>query len=580
MPARGERIEPTHEWRQLEFRVQSAGQRTYELIRPVVLFGHSPAERAAKTGAATRTLYRQVARFEQLGMASFVPPPRVEKHRTLPAHIRQAILDVKREHPPLGVNEIRTICWARFAHRPSNATVKRVLAEEPPAPRTHRRFPPFHSIADPATRRLAIVRLHIEGWNKQSIAQYLETSRVTVHETLKRWIAEGMAGLDNKSTAPHRPATRVTLKAIATVKELQENPLLGQFRVHAALKRLGIFLSPSTSGRILALNRRLYGLPTPEWVPHDPKPMPFAAGRRHQYWTADIRYIDHGLGDFKVYAITLLDNYSRAIIASGLSRTQDLSAFLMVFYMGVQQHGAPEALVTDNGSVFLAKEAQRIYQALGIEKREIDRRQPWQSYIEAAFGVQRRMADWAFARARTWPALLAIHDQWVADYNYQDHFAHRHRPEDRRSPAAVLHTVCGRLFAQEELHRIFYTTRFGRILDRAGYIRFRRWRVYAERGLPGQPVAVWLYAEHLTLAYQDEPLAQYRVTYQPDKRRLKAVTEERRFETPHRSPQPTLWAWGEGEWLRVLRLPEYAARRPRPPGGEQLPLFGPDVAEA
>jgi putative transposase len=573
MPAPGERVEPTHEWYQLEFRVRADGQRRYELIRPVVLFGHSTAERAAQTGAAERTLYRQVARFEQLGMASFGPPPKVEKHRTLPPRVRQAILDLKREHPPLNVNEIRTICWARFAHRPSSATVRRVLAETPPPPRAHRRLPPFHASADPAQRRLAIVRLHTEGWNKQSIAQYLATSRVTVHETLKRWITEGVVDLDDKSSAPPRPATTVTLKAIATVKELQENPLLGQFRVHAALKRLGIFLSPSTCGRILALNRRRYGLPKPERTPHEPKPMPFAAGRRHQYWTADIRYLDHGLGDFKVYAITVLDNYSRAIVASGLSRTQDLSAFLMVLYMGVQQHGAPETLVTDNGGVFLAKEAQRLYQALGIEKRESDRRQPWQSYIETAFGIQRRMADWAFANAGTWPELLAVHDQWVADDNDQDHFAHRHRHEDRRSPAAVLPTVCGRLFAPEELPRIFSTMRFGRVLDRAGYVRFRRWRVYAERGLPGAPVAVWLYAEHLTLAYQDEPLAQYRVAYQPGKRRLKTVTEERRFEPPHRSPQPPLWAWDENEWLRALRLPEYAARQPRPGGGEQLPLF-------
>ena len=65
MPARGERIEPTHERRQLELRVHTARQRTYELIRPVVLFGHSPAERAAETGAAERTFYRQVARFER-----------------------------------------------------------------------------------------------------------------------------------------------------------------------------------------------------------------------------------------------------------------------------------------------------------------------------------------------------------------------------------------------------------------------------------------------------------------------------------------------------------------------------------
>jgi transposase len=570
---RPERIDPTHDWQQLELRFRSPGQRTYELIRPVVLFGHSPAERAAETGAAERTLYRQVARFEQLGMASFVPPPKVEKHRALLTAVRQAILDARREHPPLNLNELRTICWVRFGQRPSTATVRHLLAEESPPPRTHRRFPPFHAIADPAERRLAIVRLHVEGWNAKSIAQYLETSRQTVHMTLKRWIAEGVAGLDDKSHAPKQPATKVTLRAIATVKELQENPLLGEWRTHAALKRLGIHLSPRTCGRILARNRALYGLPRPAPAAHAPKPMPFAAQRRHQYWTADIRYLDHGLGDFKVYSITILDNYSRAILASGLSRTQDLSAFLLILYMAVAQHGAPEVLVSDSGGVFLAKQAQRIYAALGVRKEEIDRRQPWQSYIETAFGVQRRMADWAFAQAGTWPELLAVHDQWVADYNYQDHFAHRQRPEERRSPAAVLHTVRGRLFAPEDLHRIFYTTRSGRVLDRAGYVRFRRWRVYAERGLPGEQAAVWLYAEHLTVVYRDEPLAQYRVAYQPDRRHLKMVAKEHLFETPHRSPQLPLWVWRDEEWLPALRLPAYAARSPRPPLPHQPALF-------
>src|SRR5690349_18096220 len=110
MPARQrQRIEPTDEWQQLELLARAPGQRTYELIRPVVLFGRSPAERAAETGAAERTLYRQVARFERLGMASLVPPPKVERHRTLPPHIRQAIIDAKREHPPLRAHELTTI---------------------------------------------------------------------------------------------------------------------------------------------------------------------------------------------------------------------------------------------------------------------------------------------------------------------------------------------------------------------------------------------------------------------------------------------------------------------------------------
>src|SRR5215207_3031618 len=276
MPSRPQSA-PSDDWRQIELLARAPGQRTYELIRPVVLFGQSPAERAVQTGAAERTLYRQVARFDQLGMASLVPPPKVEKHRLLPVEVRQAILDAKREHPALNVHEITTICWARFGHRPSSHTVKRILAERPPPPRTHRHFPPDHAIADPNQRRLAIVRLHVEGWNATSIAAYLETSRQTVHATLKRWAEEEFAGMPDKSRAPHRRGTKVTLRAIATVKELQENPLLGEFRVHAALKRLGILLSPRTCDRILALNRKRYGLPKPEHAPREPKSMPFAA---------------------------------------------------------------------------------------------------------------------------------------------------------------------------------------------------------------------------------------------------------------------------------------------------------------
>ena len=104
------------------------------------------------------------------------------------------------------------------------------------------------------------------------------------------------------------------------------------------------------------------------------------------------------------------------------------------------------------------------------------------------------------------------------------------------------------------------------MLDRAGYARFQRWRVSAKRGLGGEPVAVWLNAEPLTLVYQDEPLAQYRVAHQPDQRRLQMVTPEQPFEAPHRSPQPPLGTWGEDEWLPVLRLPAYAPRKSRPPG--------------
>jgi hypothetical protein len=34
-------------------------------------------------------------------------------------------------------------------------------------------------------------------------------------------------------------------------------------------------------------------------------------------------------------------------------------------------------------------------------------------------GVQRRMADWSEDSAQTWEDLLAAHDKWMRDYNFQ-----------------------------------------------------------------------------------------------------------------------------------------------------------------
>lgn len=353
------------------------------------------------------------------------------------------------------MREIATICWARFGQRLGHNTVRRILAEHPPAPHTSRRFAPYHAIPDPFTRRRAVLQLHFEGWNKASIAAYLETSRHTVHDILKRWAAEQFAGLHDKSRRPHRLRTKQTLDAIRTVERLQQNPGLGEFRVAAALTQLGIELSPRTCGRILALNRKLYGLPAPTKAPRTPKAMPFAAQYRHHVWSTDVRYLDHTLGEFKVYCITILDNSSRAVLASEVTRRQDVGAFLRVLRQALDQYGAPAMLVSDSGGIFRAKAAKRIYAALGIQKAEIERRQPWQNYIETTFNIQRRMGDWNFAQAQSWEELVLSHDQWVTDYNTQAHWAHQQREDERRSPATVLGWVRGRPVSADELATAF-----------------------------------------------------------------------------------------------------------------------------
>ncbi len=568
MPAsKRQHVIPTDDWQQLRLHLDWPEQITYELIRPVIVYGQSIVKRAKETGAAVRTIRRKADQFDVAGMASLFPArmrsdnERLER-REIPQPLRQLLIDLKKEHPGFRAHELATIGYVAFGRRLDPRTVQRILASGLPPKGITRRFPHYAEIPDPVERRSAIVRLHAEGWNVKSIAGYLETTRRRVYEALKRWIQEGVHGLEDKPPIPKQPARKVDLRSMHTVQKSQENPELGAFRMHAALKQVGIELSPSTCGRILALNRSLYQLPGPTTEPHEAKPMPFQASRRHQYWTVDVRYLDmHQLGGGMIYCISILENYSRCILASMLSRSQDLTAYLMVLYAAVRRYGSPEALVSDGGSIFKANRAMTIYEVLGIRKEQIAKRQPWQSYIESQFNVQRRMADWHFARATTWEELLAVHDRWLEDFNTQVHWAHREREDGRHSPAEVLGWVAGTQHSQQELYRIFYTTRFGRRLNKLGYVRFRHWRLYGEQGVARQRAAVWLYGDLLTVEFADALLSQYLVTYAPNHVQLRTVTPLRRFQTPYQSPQLSLWDLQPHEWRLALPLPAYAPRR-------------------
>src|ERR687885_679421 len=124
---------PTDNWQQLALWVEDPAQRVYEVMRPCVLFGQSPAERARQTGVPQRTLYRQVERFDTLGMRSLFA--RVEKDRTprptLSPRLRQLIVDLKAEYPALHLRAIARICYVAEGRRPSPHTIQRVLADGP-----------------------------------------------------------------------------------------------------------------------------------------------------------------------------------------------------------------------------------------------------------------------------------------------------------------------------------------------------------------------------------------------------------------------------------------------------------------
>src|SRR5947209_17081303 len=180
------RVAPTDTWEQLHLLTHWPEQLLYELIRPVVLFGCSPAERATETGRVARTIHRKADRFDAYGMTSLFADfrePKQTDRRSIPPHLRQLLVDRKTEYPAVTPHELATLCYVASGRRPSSHTVKRILATGPKPTSISRRYSRYHQM-EPGDRRQAIVQLHAEGW--------------TVYATLRRWIEEGVPGLEDK----------------------------------------------------------------------------------------------------------------------------------------------------------------------------------------------------------------------------------------------------------------------------------------------------------------------------------------------------------------------------------------------
>ncbi len=184
------------------------------------------------------------------------------------------------------------------------------------------------------------------------------------------------------------------------------------------------------------------------------------------------------------------------------------------------------------------------------------------------------MADWHFAKAQDFPELVRAHDTWREDYNAQRHWAHEVREDGRRSPEAVLGFYTALLrHREEDLSRAFFSTRFTRVLDALGYVRFLDWELYGEEALASREAAVWLQPESLTLEYGGQTLSAYDVELATDTGKPRTVGRPRLFETSYIVPQLRLFALDEAGWLKALKLEGYAPRRSASPMALQEGLF-------
>jgi len=197
------------------------------------------------------------------------------------------------------------------------------------------------------------------------------------------------------------------------------------------------------------------------------------------------------------------------------------------------------------------------YVDLTLDSSALFKSDEWQFHI---INVQRRMGDWYLETARSWDDLVATHQKWDLDYNFQKHLAHEKREDGRHSPAEVLGWVTGKQFEPDYMYHAFSALCETRRLSKAGYARFRDFLLYGERGLAGKKALINIFQDTLALEYGEHPLAKYSVEWQSDDKHLLRVGNPRLYDHPYQSSQLELWPLNQVEWFVIIRATPYGSR--------------------
>jgi transposase InsO family protein len=204
--------------------------------------------------------------------------------------------------------------------------------------------------------RLVVTAVLVEGRSKAEVARSYGLSRPWVHELVRRYLAEGDAGLEPRSRRPHTSPTRITEALedaiVALRKELLDQGLdAGAHTIafHLAGRR-DVVPSVSTIWRILS--RRGFVTPQPQKRPKSSF-IRFEAAMPNERWQADITHWQL-LDGTDVEILNIVDDHSRFLVGSDALTVFKAADVVASFHRAAAAHGFPASLLTDNGAVFTA----------------------------------------------------------------------------------------------------------------------------------------------------------------------------------------------------------------------------------
>jgi transposase InsO family protein len=278
----------------------------------------------------------------------------------------------------------------------------------------------------PYSRMLIVTRLR-EGWRVSAVAQAMGIDPRTVRKWRDRFAAEGEAGLQDRSSRPHRSPTRLGAEAEAEIEELRRERLPGPCiarlarrpvsTVGAMLRRLGL-------GRLSRLDPKppaiRYERERPGELIHiDTKKLGriVRVGHRMTGDRTGSRNI-RGIGWEHLHVA--IDDASRLAYTELLpdDGKQSATAFLARALAWCGRHGIRvERVMTDNGSAY---KSHAFRDALTQASIRHLRTRPYtpRTNGKAERFIQTSLREWAYATAYQTSALRAqALPAWLCTYN-------------------------------------------------------------------------------------------------------------------------------------------------------------------
>jgi transposase InsO family protein len=289
------------------------------------------------------------------------------------------------------------------------------------------------------------------GTPQAHVAAQMGLSRATVHKWWRRWLAEGQAGLEDRSSRPRHSPTRTSAKVEDRICRLRQSKRWGPARL---AMHTGV---PSSTVHKILVRRGLNRL---AWID---RPTGRVIRRYERAHPGELIHLDikkvgrippgggwkvHGRGKVKkrprvgyTYLHVAVDDHSRVAYVEAHDNEQAVT--LVGFWRRAQdwfwsKGMTVDEVLTDNGSNFRSGAFAEVLAERAIKHRRTRPYRPQTNGKVERFN--RTMSDEFLYnhRFRSENERRRRLDRWVHDYNH-----HRNHTAIDGPPASRVHNVCG-----------------------------------------------------------------------------------------------------------------------------------------